>query len=71
MTSVNTKKGGLDFKGNHGGDEEMDEGEEEELDDSSFALRGEPSGIVGAGGDQEFVVLDEDPDMTIHFTTPQ
>ena len=68
MTSVNTKKGGLDFKGS----EEMDEVNEEdneELDDSSFALR-EPSHISDMQH-QEFVVLDEDPDMTIHFTSPK
>jgi hypothetical protein len=40
MTSVNTKKGAVDFKGGEGMDDIHEEGEDDELlDDSSFALR--------------------------------
>ena len=37
MTSVNTKKGAVDFKGEEGMDEINED--DEELDDSSFALK--------------------------------
>jgi|LauGreDrversion4_2_1035121.scaffolds.fasta_scaffold449954_3 hypothetical protein len=63
MTSVNTKKGAVDFRGGEEGMDDINE-DDEELDDSSFALRDRSL-------EEQFVTPDEDPDMTIYFTSPK
>jgi hypothetical protein len=66
---VNTKKGGVDFKGEEGMNF-IHEEDDEELDDSSFALR-DRSIESQPNFEQGFIAPDEDPDMSIYFTTPQ
>ena len=69
MTSVNTKKGAVDF--NPGGMDDIHEEEDEAFDDSSFALRDRSSLESQTEADGKFIAPEEDPDMTIYFTTPQ
>ena len=68
MTSVNTKKGGVDFKWEEGMNY-IHEEDEEELDDSSFALR-DRSVESQPQFDEGFIAPDEDPDISIYFTSP-
>ena len=62
MTSVNTKKGAVDFK-----EEEEEKEEGEDFDLSSYQER---SSLQQDGKSVEMVVPDEDPDMAIYFTNP-
>ena len=68
MTSVNTKKGAVDYKGGEGMDD-INEEDDELLDDSSVALK--DRSMESNQEPTTFSVPDEDPDMQIYFTSPQ